>query len=248
MKMIKKVGKMSLAIGIMVIFAGFSAHADNGWHFQLAPYLWMTGQTGYVATLPQLTSRPVRIDVPFGDVLKNLEGGIFLGGEVRKGRIGLMGDFMYVHIKAKDDSPEGKLYSSIGAEVTSSTEAVGLFYRVIDKDETFLDVLGGYRFWMLDTDLDLHGRIFPSRSFVHRETWSEPFIGLRGAIPFSEKWYGDLMAVGPGWDISGNVGYHFTNSIAGTLGWRYMFVDYEHGDFKYQVVQNGPVIGLVWRF
>jgi hypothetical protein len=32
------------------------------------------------------------------------------------------------------------------------------------------------------------------------------------------------------------------------LGYRYLDVDYEDGDFLYDVAQDGLVLGLSWRF
>jgi hypothetical protein len=67
----------------------FSAYAESDgtdkWHFQMAPYAWLAGQEGKVATLPPLP--PADIDVHFyDDILGNINGALMLVGEARKGR------------------------------------------------------------------------------------------------------------------------------------------------------------------
>jgi hypothetical protein len=87
----------------------FSAYAEsNGsekWHFQLAPYAWLAGQEGKVATIPPLP--PADIDVDFYDeILGNINGALMLVGEARKGRFGLVMDIVYNDIETED--PKGK--------------------------------------------------------------------------------------------------------------------------------------------
>jgi hypothetical protein len=57
----------------------FSAYADSNsgdqWEFQLAPYAWLAGQNGKVATLPGLP--PADIDIDFYD---DIWGNINLAG------------------------------------------------------------------------------------------------------------------------------------------------------------------------
>ncbi|ESY65256.1 MULTISPECIES: hypothetical protein [Mesorhizobium] len=43
-------------------------------------------------------------------------------------------------------------------------------------------------------------------------------------------------------------GYQFTDSFSGVLGYRASGVDYSNGGFTYDVVQQGPIIGAVFRF
>ena len=70
----------------------FSASADpsssDQWEFQLAPYAWLSGQNGTVATLPGLP--PADVDVDFyDDIWGNINLAGMLVGEARKGRYGL---------------------------------------------------------------------------------------------------------------------------------------------------------------
>jgi hypothetical protein len=50
------------------------------------------------------------------------------------------------------------------------------------------------------------------------------------------------------WDGQINLGYQWTEGISTTIGYRYMDVDYDEDEFLYDVSQDGPVLGLSWRF
>ena len=114
---------------IMIVFGTFfatlwclSAHAESNdtdqWNFQLAPYAWLAGQNGKVATLPPLP--PADIDVNFyDDVLDNINGAIMLLGEARKGRFGAVMDIVYTDIEMEDPTPYGILYSALNSRTKS---------------------------------------------------------------------------------------------------------------------------------
>ena len=46
----------------------------------------------------------------------------------------------------------------------------------------------------------------------------------------------------------GGAGYQFTDSFSAVIGYRAAGVDYENDGFVYDVVQQGPIIGAVFRF
>ena len=74
--------KFLIGLFLLPIFS-IPAHAETDekdtWRFQVAPYAWLAGQKGTVATLPGLP--PADIDVNFyDDVLGNINGALFLVG------------------------------------------------------------------------------------------------------------------------------------------------------------------------
>ena len=50
------------------------------------------------------------------------------------------------------------------------------------------------------------------------------------------------------WDANINLGYQWTETFSTTFGYRYFDVDYENGDFIYDVAQDGLMLGFSWRF
>jgi hypothetical protein len=50
------------------------------------------------------------------------------------------------------------------------------------------------------------------------------------------------------WDVAANLGYQFTDRISAVAGYRALGVDYNQDGFVFDVVQQGPILGMVFRF
>ena len=50
------------------------------------------------------------------------------------------------------------------------------------------------------------------------------------------------------WDVMGGLGYEVSDSISLVAGYRGLGVDYKHDGFVFDVVQDGPILGAVFRF
>ena len=50
------------------------------------------------------------------------------------------------------------------------------------------------------------------------------------------------------WDAMASVGYEFNDTFSMTAGYRALSVDYHNNGFVYDVVQSGPILGLVFKF
>ncbi len=232
-----------------------SASADQ-WEFQLAPYAWLAGQNGTVATLPGLP--PADVDINFYD---DIQGNINLAGnlvaEARKGRFGLFTDILYSDIETEDPLPYGILYSAVDSQTKSWIVSIAGLYRLAEQQNRFLDAIAGVRYWSVDTDLTLKAGLLPERSISNSEDWFDPLIGLKGFTPIGSSRFFVSSAIviggfGAGsdfmWDASVNFGYQWTKGFSTTLGYRYLDVDYEKDDFLYDVVQDGITLKLSWWF
>jgi len=241
-----------------------SANADstsgNKWTFQLAPYAWLTGQKGTVATLPGLPPADIEVDF-YDDVLGNINLAGMLVGEARKGRYGLFIDMVYTDIETEDSAPLGIFYSTMNSRTKSWMVSVAGLYRLAEQEKLFLDVIGGFRYWNIDSELSLKGpafpNVFPEQSISNSEGWFDPMIGLKGlSFLGRSKFYvsGGLalggFSVGSDffWDAIVNLGYQWTKGFSTTVGYRYLDVDYDKNGFLYDVAQDGPTLGLSWRF
>ena len=241
----------------------FPVHAEpkvgDKWNFQLAPYVWLAGQKGTVATLPGLP--PADIDVDFyDDILGNIKGAIMLVGEARKGRFGIVTDIAYTDIEMEDPTPLGVFYSALTSQTKSWMVSAAGFYRLVEHQDRFLDVMGGARYWSIDSELTLKGPQFPflpERSISNREDWVDPIVGFKGFTPIGQSRFfvsGFFTIGGFGvgsdfmWDANINLGYRWTEGFSTTIGYRYLDVDYDDDGFLYDVAQSGPILGLSWRF
>lgn len=261
MKIKSKTKVIRLLCSTLFVLAGLislvdvnESHAEQ-WQFHVAPYGWLAGLEGDVATLPPLPS--VNVDFDFGDILEDLDGSIMLVGEARKGRWGFFADFEYVNTKSLGETPAGRLFSTIEVETETLLFTGAGFYRVIEDGQAFVDLMAGARIWSVETELTLNTGLLPARTADNDEAWTDPLIGAKGQMPFGESPLfisGHLLTGGFGlgsdhfFDVNLNLGYQWTQTVATIIGYRYMEVDYDEDGFLYDVSQYGPLIGLSFRF
>ena len=222
------------------------------WQFKLAPYMWFAGLQGDVATIPGVPSAP--IDVSPSQAIEDTEAALMLMFEARRGRHGLFVDFIYTDVRSEDE-----VFPNLGISlrsVSKSTVLSGAYqYRMVDSDASSLDLMGGLRYWEVDSFLAFTGPA--AISGRNKEDWVDPFIGLKGYYRFgNSKFYTSYGASVGGFDVGSklfydlnlNLGYQWTDSIGTVIGYRLFDVDYDHKGFVWDVEQAGFGIGLAWSF
>ncbi len=162
-----------------------SASGGDTWKFQVAPYIWLAGQNGKVATIPPLP--PADIDIDFyDDILGNIKGALMLVGEARKGSYGIVADVAYIDIELENSTP-GPFFTLLTSRTQSWIVSVAGLYRLIENQESFLDFIGGARYWSVDSNLTLQEGLLSPRSVSNKEDWFDPFIGMKGLAPLGES-------------------------------------------------------------
>jgi len=121
----------------------------NGWSAVIEPYGWAPALAGDVAVkgLPSAHISPTS-----KDLLKHLDWGAFLKGEVRKGRWGIIGDGFFTQLSTSANPP-GPLYNSTTVKFQQGMASVALAYRLIDDRRWFLDVYAGARLNYMNINL-----------------------------------------------------------------------------------------------
>lgn len=228
--------------------------AASPWEFTFAAYLWAAGMKGDIATLPPLPA--VSVDIGFDDVIRNLDGAFMGVGEIRNDRFLVAFDVMYTRLGGSVGTP-GPFLGSVALDTSSFVGTLLAGYRVVDSAPYSLDVLAGIRGYSVWTRLTTSS-IFPALNLRREETeaWVDPMIGAKMRIHLDPKWYLTAWAFVGGfgvssdfsWDLMGGVGYAFSKTWSGVLGYRALGVDYTNGAFVYDVVQHGPLLALVARF
>ena len=120
----------------------------SDWAFSLAPYGWLPALHSTIT----ITEFP-RLEVHAGpiDVLAKLDWAVFLKGEARKGRWGVLADGMYAEFSAGAD-PRGPLYTSASTSLRQSITSLALAFRVIDDRRGFVDLYAGGRYFYMGLD------------------------------------------------------------------------------------------------
>lgn len=230
-----------------------AAEDPDKWRFATVGYAWLAGAEGHVDVIEAV--EPVHLDLSFGDVLDSLKF-VFMGAaEAQKGRLVLLGDLTFIHLDANKGigirDPD-----FVDAELDSRTIDITALagYRVADKGPVKVDLLGGVRANFFRNELQLTG---PSRSAEgeKKESWFDPLLAFRANAPLGGKWgmsfYGDIGGFGIASDLTwqgmATVDYDLNDRMRLMAGWRHFKVDYDKGDFLYDVGQSGPVLAFRYQ-
>ena len=223
----------------------------DGWTFAIAPYFWaagMSGDTGLFG-LP-----PVHLDMDFGDILDNLDFAAMAIGEARYDRYSIFSDIMYTKISSGSGTPRGIIADHV--DVTSETFAglLGAGYSVLQNDRGNLDLVAGLRVWHASTEISFSGGILGGVSREDSATWVDGLGGIRAKYSITDKVYftGWGLIGGGGanvdWDVAGGIGYSFNEKVSAVAGYRALGVDYSNDGFVMDIVEQGPIFGVVMHF
>jgi hypothetical protein len=228
------------------------ANQDTGWHFDLSPYLWFAGAHGTVGTL----GRDIGIHATPGDLLSHFDIGLMGAGEVRRNRLLLDGDLVWVRVSDSRALPfPGLAAISADARLGQFIWTNKLGYRLIDSHKMKADANLGVRFWHLGQKLNFN----PSPlglNFKGSQNWADIIIGGRVQVPLGDKLNVDLLGDVGGWNATANLDYEFATLLDYKLssrwtllaGYRYLFVDYRAGRSSiYSVVTPGALLGITYR-
>lgn len=225
----------------------------SDWKFTAAVYVWGSGLDGDVGVfgLP-----PQHIDLPFKDVIQDLDFAFMGLAEARNGRFMLGVDATYTDVGKSVKTPLGILADKI--DVTNkSLMLTGLAgYALYDTDTVRLDAIAGGRLWSVNNEFDVKGGRFGGVNKSDGATWVDPLVGAKIRVDLAPKVYtaGWAMIGGFGvgsnlmWDLMGGAGYEFNDRFSMFAGYRATKVDYSHDGFVYDVVQKGPVVAAVFQF
>ena len=231
--------------------------SPSDWHVDWIPlYLWFSGLDGDVGAAGTV----VPANVSFADVFKQLNIGVMTALDVRRKRVGLFTDLIFMSLSSDQmTTPVGPIPTYIGfkANVKELIVDPEAYARVIDSDRGFIDVFAGGRFWKLNNSLNL----FPPNNGTEvtagqTQNWVDPVLGARFRLNLNKGLFlnlkGDAGGFGVGsqltYQIYAGAGKEFKKRYAAFLGYRYLYVDYSSGGFLYRVHMSGLVTGFDIRF
>ncbi|MCW1923004.1 hypothetical protein OKA05_10610 [Luteolibacter arcticus] len=229
-----------------------SHEVSSGWEFSLALYAPLMGLEGDIGVAG---FAPNHVDIPFDDILDNLDGGLSGAFEARKDRWSITADAIWLKISASAN-PIADSYLRVSQEQIMASLSVG--YEIYGDESTTIDLLAGAALNSLDVDMDLFTPNLPvtTRSGSGSQEWIDPFVGLRIRQQLGDRWSIYASGVYGGFDVSsdeywqvlGGIGYRLTENTTIALAYRIIAVDYQQGGFVYDTETSGPNIGLIIRF
>ena len=223
----------------------------SDWHVDWVPlYLWFSGLSGTVGA----QGYSVPVSVGFSQVFDNLNIGLMSVLDVRRKRIGLLTDLVFISLSTPQQATplNGGAYSGFKANAKTFWIAPEAYFRVIDKPMFSVDAVGGGRFWRLDNSISLSAGALAAATVGQTQSWVDPVLGARFRVNLPKDCFATLMGDAGGfgvgsqltYQIYAGVGQEFKKKFSAMLGYRYLDVDYKNGGFLYDTHMSGLLAGL----
>ena len=222
----------------------------DAWQFQLTPYLWIVSITGRAGIGNLITDTDTsvtnsNVELNFG----------FMGTlEARKNKFVILTDLQYSDLSTEKGNP-GPLFSSTRASFKTFVLDPEIGYRILDNGKgAFVDVLGGFRYWHLNADLQFRAGILPAVEVSRSRGWVDGVFGLRGKAALSPRWFltgkADLGGGGSNftYQLFGGGGLNLGKRFALVGGYRDLNVNYNKDGFLFDMSLHGPIVGLGIKF
>ncbi|AXA44643.1 hypothetical protein DLJ82_6673 (plasmid) [Rhizobium leguminosarum] len=112
-------------------------------------------------------------------------------------------------------------------------------------------IVGDVIYVKLGADAHTHRGIFADSVDVTSETFAG-LLGVGYAVLEDQNghlgvWRAAAVA-DVDWDVGLGLGYKFNDTISAVVGYRALGVNYESDEFVFDVVQQGPIIGVSFHF
>ena len=214
---------------------------SDKWEVTVAPYFMGAAMSGTTA----VRGREVEVDVSASDIFSNLQFGAMGLVVARKGKWGLGGDAIWMAL--------GTTVRNTNVDFNQGAFA---FYG-LRRLGAAADLTVGMRVNTLQGQLKSNTLGF---DVSQDKTWVDPLVGLTLRSPREHRLhaqvYTEIGGFGAGsdftWQVFPTLGWKFTDRFSLEVGYRWLDLDYETGDgnerFAYDVLTQGPVGGLAFRF
>lgn len=226
--------------------------SDDDWEFGAAIYMWGPKITAN-------TSGGREAQLPFYNILDNLQFAAMAALEARKDEWSIVTDMIYLDLKDdvnKDRSfPGGRDVTIDGSiELKSWVVTPTVRYLVSDNEEASVNLLAGVRYLYLDTIAEVY---FDQDQVLDAEESGANWDGIIGAqadFKLNDRWYiPTYVDVGTGdskstWQFMVGVGYRF-DKFDLRLSYRYLNWDFDNDSPLLDKLNiKGPLAGVIFRF
>jgi hypothetical protein len=226
---------------------------NDVWHVSASPYLWLAGLDGNL----NLAGQDAAVHQSFGDIFSNLKIGFMGMTEVRRGRVGVLTDLLFVRVGDQAAVPIPQLPIPVQVKLTSTTFTLTPMaaYRVYSEKHFAADVIGGFRFYHLGAHSDFDAGPIGQTSYAGSNNWADVTAGARLLARVTPKvgafLIGDAGGGGsnPTWEIAYGVGYKVLENATAQIGYKRLYFNRQDGsNFGLEATQQGLVLGTTIRF
>jgi len=214
----------------------------NEWNYSGALYFWAAGMSGK-------TADDGDFDIPFSDILENLDMAFMGTLSAQKERWGMHADIIYFDVGSTLDDSRLIDDFSLKSWVISPTVS----YELVNDEQFNLHALAGARYFYMKPILKLENG---SSRETSGNVW-DGIVGLKGTYDFNEKWFMPFQAdIGAGdtdvtWQAFAGIGYKYENFdlIVGYRHLEWNFDDNAPGGKVFNDFNiDGPMFGAKFRF
>jgi opacity protein-like surface antigen len=223
----------------------------KAWSFGADVYLWAAGVGGE-------TSGGSDIDVPFSDLIENLDLGFMGVGHVYYNKWHASLDALYLNLSAENGKDitlpnDQTLSGRANVDLKSLVLTPVIGYVALETERFQLEPFAGARYANLDATLDIrvHDR---SREFSDSTGLLDGIVGARGDVSIDENWHLPYYVdIGTGdsdltWQVMAGVGYRINQAIDVGVTYRYIEWQFEDNALLKDLNFSGPLIGARFRF
>lgn len=225
--------------------------ADDTWHINVSPYLWMAGMNGSVG----FRGVQVQVNQSFGDIFENLKFGVMGLSEVRRGRIGFLTDLIYIRLGNEPAIPVEGLPGAINVKTSLNTFTLTPYfsYRIVGNKEGSIDILAGGRYYHVGASIT--ATTGPRKvSTSASNNWADLVGGGRFTLNLTPRvvpfFIGDAGGIGSvlTWQIVGGVGLKWSKRWSTELGYRRLYFNRQtNNGFGLEQTQQGLIVGATVR-
>lgn len=240
-----------------------AAKKKRDFTFSTNLYIWALSLDGSSA-LPvdnpnvPLTQTPVvDVKLKFSDAIKYLKYAFMLAGSFTYKNTSLLYDIFYVKLQYNGSVPVESGYIDGILTSTQFMGDIGLGYRFPMKNKKVqLTGYAGTRISSLNNKLELLYSNYTIFETEKSKIWVDPIIGAGVKFDISKHWLtylkGDVGGFGLSSKFTGSVlwtlGYKFTKHWNTSLGFKYVYTDYNKDNFLWKASSYGILISFGYMF
>jgi hypothetical protein len=230
--------------------------SSKKYQFFLEPYLMFTSMSGTtgIGNLPNTF-----LCIPASDVFSHLNFGGMLYAELHNNRFAFTSDLFYASLSQDASGKNGIITGTVNLK-QFLWELEGLY-----KLNPWLEAGIGFRINSIESGLNINfippgGGTPTSQSEVKSNGWVDPLIVTRLKTWLDNKWLlalrVDIGGFGVGsqfaWQLQPDIAFRASKLLQLGLGYRYLFMDYNHGSgssrFYFNMQEYGPQIRIGFNF